>query len=171
VPVAPAMTVPLVSSPKDLGTTSIPSTRIPTATSPAQTAFPLVTDQPYQVHRLEVPIRVGRQTYLIHRVSAGETFETIAETYSTTVGTIQALNHDLQPPLWANDSIVVAPGILSPGPALPSFETYQVMEQEVFIDTLAEKLKVNPAQLRYYNACPENCRLVAEDWLVVPRPK
>jgi len=54
---------------------------------------------------------------------------------------------------------------------LPAFQPYEVTEAEITSDELAGRFKVDPALLRRYNACDDNCRLGAGDWLIIPIPK
>jgi hypothetical protein len=56
-------------------------------------------------------------------------------------------------------------------PELPAFQPYEVTEAKITIDELAQKLEVDSMLLRYFNACPDNCRLAAGDWLIIPYPK
>jgi LysM repeat protein len=123
------------------------------------------------VHALEIPIAIGERKLLIHCVLAGETFEMLAQTYTTTSEVIRALNPSLNPPLLANRAIVISPGLQSIDPALPAFQAYEVTEAEITIDELAQKLEVDSMLLRNFNACPDNCRLAAGDWLIITIPK
>ena len=124
-----------------------------------------------QVHALEVSINVDDHKFLIHRVGVGETFEILAKTYTTTPEVIRSINYSMKPSLWANSVIVISPGLQTVDPALPAFKTYQVTKQGIMIDELAEKLTVDPALLRLYNACDDNCRLAVGDWLIIPISK
>ena len=120
---------------------------------------------------MEIPIAIGERILLIHRVLPGQTFEMIAQTYTTTSEVIRSLNHSLKPPLWANSAIVISPSLQSMDLALPTFRAYEVSEAETSIDELAQKLKIDSTLLRHFNACPDDCRLAAGDWLIIPYPK
>jgi len=165
----PQQTFPTQTVPTDIqpSATILPPTRSP---APTSTLVPTATSLP-PVHALEVQIIVGDHKFIIHRVVEGQTFEMLAVTYTTTSEVIRALNPSLNPPLLANSAIVISPGLQSIDPALPAFQAYEVTEAEITIDELAGKLNVDPALLRHYNACDDNCRLAVGDWLIIPIPK
>ena len=160
----PSQTIPTAIPPS---ATIIPPTNSP---APTSTFVPTTTIVP-QVHALEVPINVDDHKFLIHRVGVGETFEILAKTYTTTPEVIRSINYSMKPSLWANSVIVISPGLQTVDLALPAFKTYQVTAQAIMIDELAGKLTVDPTLLRLYNACNDNCRLSAGDWLILPISK
>ena len=167
------ITPPVVISSQPVPTVIPPSATIilPTnSPSPSSTFVPTTTIVP-QVHALEVAINVGDHRFLIHRVGAGETFEILARTYTTTSEVIRSLNYSMKPSLWANSVIVISPGLQTVDPTLPAFKTYQVTQQEMTIDELAGKLTIDPVLLRLYNACEDNCSLATGDWLILPVSK
>ena len=167
------ITPPMMTPSQTIPTAIPPSATIilPTnSPAPTSTFVPTTTIVP-QVHALEVPINVGDHKFLIHRVGAGETFEILAKTYTTTPEVIRSLNYSMKPSLWANSVIVISPGLQTVDLALPAFKTYQVTAQAITIDELAGKLTIDPVLLRLYNACNDNCRLSAGDWLILPISK
>jgi hypothetical protein len=172
--ITPPLMIPSQTFPTQTVLTTIqPSAMIvPPTHSPVPTSalIPTTTSLP-PVHSLEVPINVGDHIFIIHRVVEGQTFEMLAVTYTTTSEVIRALNPSLNPPLLANSAIVISPGLQSIDPALPTFQAYEVSEAEITIDELAQELKVDSTLLRNFNACPDNCRLAAGDWLIIPIPK
>ena len=165
---------PPAMTPSQMLPTAVPpsATIIPPTNSPAPTStfVPTTTLVP-QVHALEVLINVDDHKFLIHRVGVGETFEILAKTYTTTPEVIRFLNYSMKPSLWANSVIVISPGLQTVDSALPAFKTYQVTAQTITIDELAGKLIIDSALLRLYNACDDNCRLSAGDWLIIPISK
>ena len=134
---------------------------------PEQSPAPTLPKPPQQ-HALEVPIPVGDQPFVIHLVMGGETFEELTKQYDTTPEAIRALNQSLQGSLWANTTIVIAPGMKVVDRSLPVFTTYQVKSEQM-IDDLAAALDISQAALRAYNGCEDNCQLAKGDWIMVPR--
>lgn len=146
----------------------VQSTKIP---DPKATLAPTPTAKPSQVHALEAPVKVDNQEYLIHLAMDGEGFDYLAKTYKTAVEVIRAINYLLPPAIWVNLPIVITPGVTSIDPALPAFEAYKVVKQDISIDDLAKKLKVEVTLLRHYNACPDGCSLAVGDWVIVPHSR
>jgi len=110
---------------------------------------------------------VGEHSFLIHRVPPGEIFAVMQVTYVTRSKVILALNDSLSAPLKADTVIVIGPRVQTVNPKLPSFRIYEVTE-ETSIDELAQQLDVEPALLRDYNHCSNECRLAPGDWLMIP---
>jgi hypothetical protein len=137
---------------------------------PAESPAPTLSKPP-QEHELEVPIQVGSQIFVIHRVLGGESFEQLTKQYDTSPDAIRALNRGLTGALWADAVIVIAPGRKLADHSLPILETYQVQDPSITIDELAALLGSSPASLRAYNGCEDNCRLLQDDWIIVPRPE
>ena len=127
---------------------------------------PSLTSPP---HALELPVTVDGLMFVIHSVTSGQTFETLAQLYGTTPDAILALNYKLKPPLRAATQIVIAPGMKSVIADLPAFEAYQVTGDPTTIERLARELTVDADLLRHYNACPGDCALNDGDWIIVPR--
>jgi hypothetical protein len=144
-------------------------TKIPTPIHiPTHTSTPTVTPQ---AHALDIPVQVEGRRFIIHRVLEGEGIEILAKNYATKPDVIRMLNYKIPPIVWANLAIVLLPGVQNVDPALPVFQAYQVVDQEITVEELAQKLNADAASLRFYNACPEICRLKAGDWLIVPHAK
>jgi hypothetical protein len=120
------------------------------------------------VHALEVPILIGKQPLLMHRIAEGEQVPALIEKYQTTVKVLEWINNSPPVPLWAGKVIVIAPGLLNIDQTLPPFEAYEVKNQEISLQDLAGKLGVDLEKLKYYNRCPDTCPLVKGDWLLVP---
>ncbi len=116
---------------------------------------------------LGVPIG-GEIQFIIHRVMEGETLLHFAEKYGTTVDAIKAINYDLLDILWA-DWVIVIPLEFTDVSDLPVFEPYEVVDENIKISYLAEKLEVSLEQLAHYNNVSEDFVLYPGDWIVVPR--
>jgi hypothetical protein len=125
-----------------------------------------------KTHALEVPILVGEQLILMHRVIEGEQAIFLIQQHQTTIEVLQEINFKSAVPLFAGQVIAIAPGLMvNVDPELPPFEPYQVTDKEINIEDLVLKLGVDLNLLKYYNGCSEGCRLVKGDWLLVPRTK
>lgn len=147
-----------------------PLVNTPTPTSTPQPS-PTPTRLLPQAHALDVPIMIGEQPILMHRVIEGEQIILLAKHNQTTVEVLQAINYLPPVPLIMDGVIVIAPGLQVIDPLLPSFEPYQVIDQEISVEDLAGKLGVDLILLKYYNRCPDAFRLVKGDWLLIPRVK
>ncbi len=145
-------------------------TRTPTTTvTHTPTNTPTLTPWPLR-HPLEVPFDVDGHRLLLHWVSAGETFDSVNAKYRTTSEVIRSLNASVMASLWANTVIVLAPGLQTVDPELPTFRVLQVVQPPVpiTIDDLAIQFRVDPELLRRYNGCSDACPLASWDWVLIP---
>lgn len=159
-----------------LETTDSPQPTITTATSndpiiPTSTSWvPAVgendTPAPYT---LEVPFQIGGDDFIIHQVKAGEGLDYLAKIHNTTPEVIREINYAISLPIWTDRFIVIRPGKINIEPSEPSFQPYQVIDGTITIDKLAQKLQVDLAALKYYNACTDVCTFVMGDWVLVAR--
>jgi hypothetical protein len=178
-----ARQVPITRNPilPDTPTSVHPSKVPPTATDtpplPANTPVPVTptpepsstpAEFPPQVHALEVPIMVGTQPFLMHRVLEGEQILFLTKQHQTSLKVLEWINQTPPGPLIPDKVIVIAPGMMVIDQTLPPFEPYQVTDKETDIQGLAGKLGVDPEKLKYYNHCSEACQLVKGDWLLLP---
>ncbi len=138
-----------------------------TATAPTPTPKPTGTAVP-QAHALEMPFDVDGHTLLMHRVTAGDMFDTIDAQFETTPEVLRALNYSLTGSLLANTVIVIAPGLQTVDPALPSFKVRAVTGDATTIGDLAVQYHVEPALLGHYNGCAADCSVPVGDWILVP---
>jgi hypothetical protein len=169
-PASSMMAISLTPSPKVSATRQRPRitpTLIPTKKKPSLTS----TKSPPQPHKLEATIMVGPQPLLMHRVAAGEQTVLLVKKYQTNVEVLQSINHEFTLPLFARKVIVIAPGLQTVDPNLPTFKPYQITDNEIDIESLAKKLGVDPALLKYYNNCKNNCKLKKWNWLLIPYQK
>jgi hypothetical protein len=151
----------------------------PTATivAPTNTLLPTPTHLPTntplapQKHALETPIQVEKDQFLIHLAMDGEGFDYLAKNYKTSVDVIRAINYKLPPTVWVNMPVVISPGLTVVNSAWPAFQAYKVLDAEITIDLLANKLNVDAALLKKYNACLDGCMLKENDWVIVPYSK
>jgi hypothetical protein len=123
-------------------------------------------------HRLDIPIGTDYK-FVIHRVSEGEKLEQYAAKYNTSVDAIVAVNFNLRNPVWT-DVLVVIPVGFTDVAGLPIFVVYQVKEEErgISIEALANKLRVDPLDLKYYNGMTEAWdRPLVGDLFLVPWPR
>jgi hypothetical protein len=120
---------------------------------------------------LEIPFKIGDEELVIHRVKDGEGLDYLAKVYNTTPAVIQATNYVLSTPIWVDSIIVIRPGTTNLDPKAPAFQAYQVTDQIITLDKLAQNLNVDLAELKYYNACVERCSLIRGSWVLVPHHK
>ena len=145
-------------------------TSFPTATnSPVPTSTRIPASTPAAAtHDLEVSFEIDGHELLMHKVGAGDMFETIDAKYETTPDVLRALNYSLTRSLLGNTVILIAPGLQTVDPALPSFWVRQVDRPAVTIDGLAKEYHVDITALRHYNRCSDDCLLSVGDWILIP---
>lgn len=122
--------------------------------------------------RLDFPIGTDYK-FVIHKAKGGERLEEFAQQYNTTVAAMLSINYDLTNPAWA-DVLFVIPVGFSNVEGLPIFVVYQIKEEErgISADSLAQKLRVNPFDLKYYNGLlVEGERPLVGDLILVPWPR
>lgn len=148
----------------------IPSKTHTTTPTSTKTPKPSLTSTE-QVHGLETPFTVNSHQFIVHMVTSGENYEILARNYNTTVEIILAINYQAPSPLWVKSTIVIAPGLLHDDPAIPALQTYQVIEKTTDIETLAAKYNADPATMKLFNQCDDNCSLIMGDWVLIPHPR
>jgi len=152
------------------------STISPSKVTDASTPTILVTATPTLViateipnlnlpHALETPIGV-EQKLIIHRAENGESLESIANRYWTTIEAIQAINYYLPSPLWVG-TLVIVPVNQTDISGLPSFDAFEV-NSDISVQALAQQLSVEPTLLELYNGIGSNESLKSGDWVIVP---
>jgi hypothetical protein len=104
-------------------------------------------------------------------VTSGENYEILARNYKTTVEVLLSLNYQAPSPLWVKSTLVIAPGLQTIDPVLPSFQTYQVIEKSTSVEMLAQKYSADLEVMKAFNSCPSNCDLVFGDWVLIPHPR
>jgi hypothetical protein len=140
-----------------------------TTPSPFPTSMAAPTDTALPPPRaLEEPFELDGTTLLMHRVRAGDMFETVDSEYRTAPEVLRALNYSLTGPLLANTVIVIAPGARIVDPALPSFMPRMVDAAPATIDDLAARYHVDAAALAHYNGCTPKCTFSPGEWILVP---
>jgi hypothetical protein len=129
------------------------------------TATPTVTPSQFDV-------LIGSDyKFVIHKVLTGEDLNQYAAKYNTSVETILAVNHGITVPVWVNTLVIIPVGFTDYA-KLPSFVVYQVKQEErgISIEDMAKKLKVDPADLKYYNGWTDSGdRPLVGQFLLVPR--
>ena len=136
------------------------------ATASPEASAALIETPPF-----EIPFKIGDEEFILHRVKSGEGLDYLAKVYNTTLDVIQATNYLLSTPILDDSVLLIRPGTVSLDPKLPSFQLYEVADQTITFDRLAEQLGVNLAQLKYYNGCAANCIIARGGWLLVPHQK
>jgi hypothetical protein len=135
------------------------------------TKRPTITQTPRN-HRLEMPILVDGNTFILHMVKSGESTELLADTFGTTTEILSAINFDLiKHALWEKSIIVISPGLIVDDPNIPSFQTYQILKEYSSIESLAKELKTDLELLEKYNNCQSNCNLEIGDWILIPHKR
>jgi len=136
-----------------------------------QAITPTLTIVPSR-HELEAPIGIEYK-FVIHKVIDGEDLNLYAEKYNTSIEAITAVNYKSLSPLWTNTLVIIPLGFTDVE-KLPSFEAYQVKEKDrgISVESLAERLKVTPLDLKYYNGwTSDGDRPLVGDVLLIPRLK
>jgi hypothetical protein len=133
-------------------------------TDPTAALNPTKTDP---ILALEVPIGDEVQ-FVMHRVLPGESLAIFADQYNTSIDAIIAVNANLISPLWV-DWVVIVPVNFSDINGLPAFEAYQVEEEGVSLEVLAERLSAAVDQMSLYNNIDTDHKLHVGEWLLVPR--
>ena len=153
-------------------TLQLPATSIPTAQitlTPASTSD--LPDTIIKTPDLETPFKVGSDEFVIHRVKDGEGLDYLAKVYNTTPAVIQATNYSLSSPIWVDSIIIIRPETTSLGPQEPVFQAYQVTDQIISFEKLAQNLNVDLVELKYYNACADRCSVTKGAWILIARKK
>jgi|LDZT01.1.fsa_nt_gi hypothetical protein len=131
---------------------------------PTAVSSPTKTDP---ILALEVPIGDEDQ-FVMHRVLPGESLAIFADQYNTSIDAIIGVNANLISPLWV-DWVVIVPVNFSDVSGIPAFEAYQVEEEGISLEALAERLSAAVHQMALYNNIDSDHKLHAGEWLLVPR--
>ena len=149
--------------------TAVPTPAATNTIAPPSTPIePTATDET-QPHLLDVPIGAERHL-VIHRVLEGESLQLFAVKFNTSVEAITAINYNLISPLWV-DWIVVIPMGFTDVSDLPMFEGYQVQEDNIRLDELAEQLLISADDLSRYNDLNLDHVMHLDEWLLVPKER
>ena len=110
--------------------------------------------------------------FVIHKAKAGEDFSQYATTYNTSVEAISAVNQRLTTYAFPGNLVVIPVGFTDYA-QLPSFVVYEVKREErgISVEDMAERLRVNPLDLKYYNGWGAGDRPLVGELLLVPRPR
>jgi len=138
-------------------------TQIETPTT-ATTATQIPTTIP--MHQLEMPIGEN-PSFVIHQIQEGENFVRFSEVYNASREAILAVNYGMVPTLWAGAILVIPVGV-NDATGLPSFTTYNVTEDYLTIESLAEREGINPDLLEQYNGLPAGYIFTVGEWVLIP---
>jgi hypothetical protein len=141
----------------------------PTAT-PSPIPTPTFTSEPQiqpGVHQLQSELG-GDIKLIMYRILDGDQLPIVARRYQTSPEAVQAINFKSVYPLWVNHVIVI-PLNTEDVTELPKFEAYEITDAQIDLQSLAEILGVDSAQIKYYNLCPQNCLVQKGDWVLLPR--
>lgn len=138
---------------------------------PTQTESPTATIATFvpttmPVHQLEMPIGEN-PSFVIHRIQAGENFVRFSEAYNASREAILAVNYGMEPTLWAGAILVIPVGV-SDATGLPAFTTYNVTEEYLTIESLAEREGINLDLLEQYNGLPAGYIFTVGEWVLIP---
>ena len=152
--------------------TPAPTSQALASASPAPTAAPTIlptsTQFPTPGPGFKTPFGPDG-TFLIHVVTAGESFNSIAVQYSTTPTVLQAINPVIEgASLWVGRQLVVAVGVIDAS-ALPVFEVFFTTAPASLTD-LAEAFGTDPESIRLYNQLGETDAIPSGRWLIIPLP-
>ncbi len=148
------------------------NTVLPPTSTNTQTLAPTGTDTPIfptaiAHHLLETTFGENPELVL-HRVLEGEAFILLANTYNTSAEAIQAINYGMENTLFAYQVIVI-PVNTTDITSLPAFTVFEVIEDNLLIETVAIGFNVDIDDLRQYNHLPEGYILTKGEWLLIPR--
>lgn len=137
-------------------------------TLPKPSVTPLLgTETPTKTIRgLDMPIGNAHR-FVIHRIQQGESLGGLAIQFNTTVEAITHVNYYMPDPVWIN-WLVVIPVDTSDVAGLPSFDAYMVVEGDLSIESLAEKLALDPDLLIFYNGLEPGYLTSSGEWLLIP---
>ncbi|MGB8214213.1 MAG: LysM domain-containing protein [Anaerolineales bacterium] len=147
--------------PTQVQNTPTPTFTLTSPSIPTKVTTP-TTESP---HVLETPIGIVYKL-VIHRVQPGESLESIASHYWTTVDAIAAINYHIPSPLLVNWLLIV-PINQTDVQGLPVFEAYTV-KTSVLVETLTQQLSIDPTMFKLYNGLNDGEILSAGEWVLVP---
>lgn len=134
--------------------------------SPSLTASPTSMQTP-SPHSLDVPVGRG-QLFIIHKVINGENLSTLADTHSTSLEAIMAVNYQLNVPIKI-DAVIIIPLQKKDTQGLSIFEPYQVTATQITAEALANELDTDSLLFKYVNDLKDGDLLHQGDWILVPR--
>ncbi len=115
---------------------------------------------------LESPVK-GEVQFFIHKIQGGESLNTFADRYQTSLAAIQAVNYQMPVPLREN-WVIAIPMSFSKVDGLPSFAVEQITQTDMTVDELANRLGTDPALLARFNGLDPDCQTF-NGWFLVPR--
>lgn len=152
----------------------------PTFMLPEWTAFPAAspTPQPAEATATATPIPPhcgtaleaivnGEQQFFIHKIQGGESLNTFADRYQTSLAAIQAVNYRLPVPLREN-WVVAIPMDFTNVDGLPTFEVEQISQADMTLEEMAYRLGADPFLLARFNGLDPSCTDF-DGWFLVPR--
>lgn len=171
----PGLPLPLTSKP-NIPTQTQPTTFVivlpssPTALAsetinPTATTFTIIAT-PYTPHAIETPFGENPKL-VIHQVQEGEGYILLAQRYGTTVEAIKAINLDFPESLWVNN-ILVIPINTDSVDGLPKFSVREITTEGLTIEDYAQRMQLDAAILKLYNALPDGYLLDMGDLIIVP---
>jgi len=137
---------------------------LPSPTS-SPSASPSFTQE--TLFRLENTIGKDPQ-FIIHRVIEGESLPLFANMYQTSVEAIRAVNYDLPRILWT-DQIVIIPLNQTDMSGIPQFIAYEIVENGITFEQIADEFAVPPEELLRYNNINKEFALQQGDWILIPQ--
>lgn len=154
-------------------------TQIPTATPeptstntviPSPTSTITTTREPQAqpgIHQLESALGVDIKL-IMYRLLEGDQLPILVRRYKTSEQAVADINAKPIYPLWAN-RVIVIPLNTEDVSSLPVFEAYEIVDEQIDLQSLAEILSVDVIKIKYFNLCPQNCLLKKGDWVLLPR--
>ncbi len=150
-----------------------PTFSIPELTEPPLASLtpepPTATPSPMPPHcgtALEAIVN-GEQQFFVHKIRGGESLNTFADRYQTSLAAIQAVNYRLPVPLREN-WVVAIPMDFTNVDGLPTFEVEQISQSDMTLDDMAYKLGTDPSLLARFNGLDPSCTDF-NGWFLVPR--
>jgi len=177
----PAPTQSKTVEPLNASFTNTPNktrTSEPTQTTPSLTPSPQVTatrftttpsSTPTEVRSFALESIIGQDPqFIIHRTTEGESIPLFSVLYGSSEEAITTLNHDL-PPVLLIDQIIVIPLNLTDPAGIPPFIAYEILENSVTFNQIADEFSVPLEELLKYNNVNGEYRLQQGDWILIPQ--
>ena len=156
------------TTPSNTPTEVIPSvTPTPQITATVFTSTPSFTATELLAFGLESIIGENPQ-FIIHRTLEGESLPLYANIYQTSVEAIRAVNFGLPRILWTGQ-IVIIPINQTDMAGIPPFSAYEIVDDGITFEKIAEEFSVPIEELLRYNASTQEYTLRKGDWILIPQ--
>ncbi len=154
----------LILTPYITYTPLVPPTIRNTPTATSTTAVPTLVATPGPA--LKTPFG-PYGTYLLHKVSEGESLGSLATLYRTSIPVIQATNQLVQgAALWPDTILIMMPGVTDPNLTVKLMPI--LIEIPIYPVELAARYNVSAQSIIAYNLVDPQSLIPAGRWLIIP---